>query len=71
MMPKTYTSREDGEYKRWNHGNVEKADLDRWSPDKDTVFINGVMVFGLYFETSPGVGRKWNCKYGWSEKGML
>lgn len=71
MLPKTYCSKEEGDWKPWVHGNVEPAVLSRWNPDQDHIFVRGVQVFGFYFETEDGIRRRWTCKFGWETKGML
>ena len=70
MLPKSYCSKLGGDYQPWNAGDVAAADLHRWSPDNDRVYIRGVLVYGLYFETETGP-KRWNCRIGWEEKGML
>lgn len=70
MVPLKFTQKLGGDYLRWNHGSVEPAILSRWSIDQDFVYIYGIVVYSLYFETDQGP-RRWNCKFGWEEKGML
>jgi hypothetical protein len=71
MMPKLYNSKPDTDMRPWNHGNVPDSDLTRWHPDNDTIYIRGVQVYRLVFEIRPGILRRWNCRMGWEEKGML
>jgi hypothetical protein len=68
MIPSTYQSSADKGYQRWSAGNINMIELDRRkNPDNDHIYINGVLVYELVFEG----GKKWNCKFGWLEKGML
>lgn len=71
MVPKTFCQSADGDYRKWQGGNVTPADLSRYSPDKDFVYVHGIVVYGFYFEADDGRGRKWNCKTGWQDGGML
>jgi hypothetical protein len=75
MMPLRYCPKVDADWQRWNHGAVDQATLHRWNPDNEYIYVRGVMVYAFYFETENEAGQmiplRWNCKYGWEEKGML
>lgn len=70
-LPRSYCSKPNSDYHQWNNGFVDDATLARWNPENDSIFIRGVMVYGFYFVDDRGIGKKWNCKTGWEEKGML
>jgi len=71
MIPTTYQSKPDRDWKRWVGGNVTPADLHRYRPDNEYLFINGIMVYALCFVTDQNPALIWNCKTGWQTKGML
>lgn len=72
MVPKTFCSKPEGDWKRWVGGNVSPADLQRYGKGETSIFINGCMVHALCFPHGDGTdGRIWDCMVGWRDKGML
>jgi hypothetical protein len=70
MIPRLYCSTATGNYKPWVAGNVSHADLHRYKPENENIYINGVLVYALSFMMDDLV-RVWNCQTGWQQKGML
>lgn len=71
MVPKTFSHKEEGDFKKWNFGNVGPDVLARWHPDYDCVYVQGVQVFAFCFVDEHNHTKIWNCKTGWQTKGML